>query len=165
MSTSSDNPTLRLEALGPMTQETEDANPDPARAQAEQKQAEQLGAAEQGARNWGMLMFTIGQAFCMLAPELKPVYSEERCLQFGEAAYPVAEKYGWNGPSNIPELALCLSLFTFALPTWMVIRQRMADLKDSKDGSPLAKLGAWWRNRKAKKAVKPAPDGGGDVQK
>lgn len=153
---STDNPTLRLEALGPMTQETENANPDPAKAQADQDEATRASEADMSAKQWGMLMYTIG-GFCqMIAPELRQVYTEERCFQWGQSANLVAEKYGWNGPSSMPELALIASTAGFAVPTYLLMK---ANIKQAQAGnspaSLAAKIGIWWRTRKAR--GKPAP--------
>ena len=158
------DPTKKLEALGPMTQETEAANPSAESQQAEQQQADKASQAEQGAKDWGMLMFSIGGLACMVAPELKPLYSEERCLNWGTYAHQVGEKYGWNGPSNMPEIALFACTLSFALPTWLIVRQRLADLKTKEDGSLLAKMGAWWRHRKSGKTSAPAAEKNGSQQ-
>lgn len=164
MSTATDTPTARLEALGGMTAETESANPDPARAQAEQAEREQASQDDMNAKQWGMLMYTIG-GFCqMIAPELRQVYTEERCFQWGQSANAVAEKYGWNGPSSMPEIALIASTAGFAVPTWLLMK---ANIKAAQAGnspaSLAAKIGMWWRTRKAKaKAMTPAPEGGED---
>jgi hypothetical protein len=153
MSTASDTPNARLEALGNMTQETESANPDPAQAQAEQAEAEKASAADMSAKQWGMLMFTIGGACQMIAPDLKHVYTEQACLQWGQAANLVAEKYGWNGPSSMPEIVLIGSTLGFAIPSYMMMK---ASIKQAQAGnspaSLAAKIGMWWRTRKARKA-------------
>ncbi len=154
------DPTERLDALGHMTQATEAENP----SQQEQQQAahEQARHSEQdaAARQWGMLMYTIG-GFCqMIAPELKTVYSEERCFSWGQQANAVGEKYGWNGPSAMPELALIASTAGFAVPTYFLMR---ANINKATDGNGpatwVAKVGLWWRTSKARKAaaVTPAP--------
>ena len=153
MTTDQQSPAARLENLASLTQDVDNDNPSAEQRQAEQKQAEQATAAEQGAKDWGMLMYTVGGFACMIAPELKPVYSQDRCLTWGAHANQVAEKYGWNGMTAMPELALIACTVTFAAPTWMLVRARLQDLKDSKEGTWLEKMGAWWRNRKAGKAA------------
>jgi hypothetical protein len=150
--------TDRLEGLASMAQEVDGAHPTAEQQQAEQVAAQALSAAEQGAREWGVLMFAVGGFATMIAPELRPVYSQERCLDWGQHAQQVCEKYGWTGPSNMPEVALIASTIGFAVPTYMVVSQKMGDLKTSKDGTWLQKAGAWWRNRKAKKAQPVAPE-------
>lgn len=160
------DPTIRLEALGHMTQETEAANPsqeDQQQAAAAQSKAAETDAA---AKAWGMMMYTIG-GFCqMIAPELKPVYSEDRCFQWGQQANAVAEKYGWNGPSALPELALIASTAGFAVPTFFLMKARIkAAQGEPGPASWVAKMGLWWRTRKARaNAANATPQGvGGEV--
>lgn len=144
--------TNRLEALAGMTQETDEATPSAEQQQAEKAEAEAVSQADIAAKQWGMLMFTIGGLACMVAPELRPVYAEERCFAWGQQANAVAEKYGWNGPSTMPELALIAATAGFAVPTFIVVRQKMEMAKDAKDGGLLTKLGLWWQQRKARRA-------------
>jgi hypothetical protein len=155
----------RLAGLGSMTKEVDEANPTAEQQQAAQQQAEAISAAEQGAREWGILMFTVGGFATMIAPELKPIYSQERCLEWGQHAHNVCHKYGWTGPSNMPEVALLASTIGFALPSYMVISAKLRDLKASKDGTWLEKAAAWWRNRKGRKAAaapQPVQEGAAD---
>ena len=143
----------KLEALAGMTASVDAENPDP-QAQADAAEAiEQASESIAGAKAWGLMMFTIGGFAQMLAPELKPVYSEERCFQWGQQAQAVAEKHGWTGPSAMPELALIASTAGFAVPTYLVIRGKVEQAKAAKDGSIVEKLAAWWQHRKDKRAA------------
>lgn len=143
----------QLEALGGLVDELEGANPSQEAQQEQAEQAAQQSEAEAGARAWGMVMFTVGGFAQMIAPELKPVYSEDRCYQWGQQAQAVAQKYGWNGPSAMPELALIASTVGFALPTYMIVRQKLEQAKAAKDGSIGEKLAAWWAHFKAQRAA------------
>ena len=162
-----DDPTIRLEALGGMTAATEADNPSAEDQQ--QAASEQARVSEQdaNAKAWGMLMFTVGGFAQMIAPELKAVYSEERCFSWGQQANHVAEKYGWNGPSALPELALIASTAGFLVPTYFVLTQKIKTA--SNDPGPagwVAKMGLWWRTRKARAgAMQPAPQGAPDGQR
>ena len=162
-----DDPTLRLEALGNMTQATEAENPSAEDQQAAAAEQSRTSEADAAAKAWGMMMYTIG-GFCqMIAPELKQVYSEDRCFAWGQQANAVAEKYGWNGPSALPELALIASTAGFAVPTYFLMRARIkAAQSEAGPASWVAKMGLWWRTRKARAgaAVTPAPDGATDGQ-
>lgn len=151
-------PNARLEALAGMTQEADAANPSAEQQQQAAAQQAQVSQAEMDAKQWGMLMFTIGGFAQMIAPELRPVYSEERCFSWGQQANAVAEKYGWNGPSAMPELALIASTAGFFVPTWLIIRQKVEHAKAAKDGSITEKLAAWWQHRKAKRAAAVPPE-------
>jgi hypothetical protein len=157
--------TSRLEALGAMTQEVDAANPTPEAAAEAQAEAVAMTAAEAAAKSWGMIMFSVGGFATMIAPELKPLYSEERCFEWGQAANAVAEKHGLNAPTNMPELTLLVSTLGFAIPTVFAVKEK---LKQAKDGTGpqtwLTKVGLWWRTRKARAqakamaAVKPEPE-------
>lgn len=149
----------QLQALGNMTQEIDSDNPDQAtQQQAAQDQAE---ASEQdaGAKQWGLIMFTIGGFAQMIAPELKPVYSEDRCFQWGQQAQAVAAKHGWDGPGAMPELALIASTAGFMVPTYLIVRQKIELAKTAKDGTLAERLSAWWANRKAQRAAKAGAPG------
>lgn len=164
----------RLEALGHLTAEVDGANPTPEQQAEQAQQAQEVSEAEAAAKSWGMVMFTVGGFATMIAPELKQVYSQERCFEWGMAAHAVAEKHGLKGPGNMPEVTLLASTVTFAVPTFFAVRERLAEAKDGKGPAGwVAKVGLWWRTRKARKqaaaAAKAAmvePDqhqpGGGD---
>lgn len=146
-------PNARLEALAGMTQEADAANPSAEQQQQAAAQQAQASQADAAAKQWGMLMYTIGGFAQMIAPELKPVYSEERCFSWGQQANAVAEKYGFNGTSAMPELALIASTAGFFVPTWLMIKQRLSQAKAVKDGTLVEKLAAWWQHRKATRAA------------
>ena len=151
---SADDPTLRLEALGAMTQATEAENPSQEEQQAQAAEQAQASEADAAAKQWGMLMYTIGGFAQMIAPELKQVYSEERCYAWGQQANAVGEKYGWNGPSAMPELALIASTAGFAVPTYFLLKTKLHEAQEGKGpASWLTKAGIWWRTRKARKAA------------
>ena len=148
-------PNPRLDALGNMTQEFEQSNPSPEQAQAQATAQTAEAASADGARDWGMVAFTVGGLFCMAAPELHQVYTEERCLAWGQHMQQVSDKYGWGSPSNSPEWGLAAVTFSFALPTFMVLRQKLQEAKAAKK-SVMGGLFWWWKNRK--KADPKAPE-------
>lgn len=143
-----------LDALGGMTSEVDRDNPGPEqKAQTAQAQAD-ANTAEEGAKSWGMLMFTVGGFAQLFAPELRTLYSEERCLDWGKNAYAVAKKYGWDKTGMMPELALAGSTLGFFIPTYLLVSQRIKSAKEG--GGPIGwmdKLGLWWRTRKARKSA------------
>lgn len=143
----------RLEALGGLVDEADQAagpTPEQAQQQAEQVAAEAM--AEQGAREWGMLAYTIGNTLAMFAPELRQVYSDDACMAWGRSVVPVAEKYGWSGTSKIPELGMALATISLAAPTVLVIRHRLKH-PDNDKGGMLTRVRDWWREKRAKKAA------------
>lgn len=151
----------KMEALGAIVDEA-DAAGGPTPEQAEQVAAEAV--ADQGAREWGVLAYTIGNALSMFAPELRQVYTEDACLAWGRSVVPVAEKYGWAGTGKVPELGLILSTVGLVAPTVIVIRHRLKNPEADKGGM-LFGLRAWWREKRAKKAaelVRAATDKAGE---
>jgi hypothetical protein len=155
----------RLEALADMVDEVEQSTPSPEARQAQAEQQKDADSAEQGARDWALMMFTLGGMACMIEPELKQVYAEDRCLNWGAHANQVAIKYGWGGPSNMPELALLASTATFFVPTYFLLRAKLAQVREGKATGLMAKVGVWWRARRARReaADANAPEkGGGD---
>lgn len=150
-----------LEALGSLTQATDAANPSPEQQAAEAQKATQAADAEKSAVEWGRIMFTVGGFACMIEPALKQVYSEEACMDWGKHAHVVAQKYGWDAPTKVPELALLASTFGFAVPTFFMIRERLRAIKEGKaPESWLNKVGLWWRTRKVRRDMQEAATGG-----
>jgi hypothetical protein len=136
------------------------------------EQAEQMAEAtadELAAKEWGGIAWAVGGFLSMMAPELKAVYTEERCLAWGATVVPVAKKYGWDGTTRFPELALCVSTMSLAVPTFFVIRARLAEDGGKPGQEQTGLMGAvrkWWRNRRAAQAAKVVegaiqPAGGG----
>lgn len=153
----------RMEALASIVDEADEAGGPTPEQQAEAKQAEakQQAASEldEKARQWGVLAYMIGGGLAMAAPELRQVYTEAACLDWGRSVVPVAEKYGWDGgPSKLPELGLMLSTAMLAIPTVYVLRARLAEARPEDAGKPgpgglLAGIKAWWRDKRAAKAA------------
>ena len=147
----------RLEALGHLTAEVDAENPNPEQQAEQQAQAQAITEAEAEAKSWGMVMFTVGGFATMIAPELKQVYSQERCFEWGMNAYAVAEKHGLKGPGNMPEVTLLASTLTFAVPTFFAVREKLAEAKDGKGPAGwVSKVGLWWRTRKARAQARAA---------
>lgn len=140
-----------LHALGTMTAEIDEANPDPQQAQAKAEEAKAMSEADAQAQSWGMVMFTVGGMATMIAPELRQIYTQERCFEWGQSAYAVAEKHGLKGPGNMPEITLLASTMSFAIPTFFAVREKLKEAQEGKGPVTwLNKLGLWWRTRKAR---------------
>lgn len=153
----------RLEALGGMADEVDGAHP----AQVEQAQAEEQAQERQGAaldaaaKSWGMIPYSIGGTLAILAPKLRDVYTAEACYAWGQSAQAVAEKYGWDSPGNMPELALAAASLGFAVPSYVAIREQLDAMEAGKATGLWARIGVWWRARKAKAAAAKAAPGDG----
>lgn len=151
----------RLEALGTMTAEVDAANPSPEVRAEQEAEAVAISESEAAAKSWGMIMFTVGGMAMMIAPELSPLYTQERCFEWGQAANAVAEKHGLKGPGNMPEITLLASTLTFAVPTFFAVREKIADAKEGKGPATwVSKVGLWWRTRKARAQAKAAAKAG-----
>lgn len=118
----------KLGALGALTNEVDGEN-GPTPEQAEAMQAEATAEAE--AQAWAMVPAAIGSVLSMFAPELQAVYSQDACKAWGERMVPVAEKYGWNGPTNLPEIGLLIATASMALPTVLVLRAKLAAMREA----------------------------------
>lgn len=136
-----------------------DAPPSPEemaeKQRAEQAQADKAAAEdqmEQEARQWSAIPLMIGGALCMAAPELRQVYTEGNCLNWGRAMVPVSQKYGWGGARKLPELSLAIVTLSLALPSFLAVR---AAVEEQRAGW-VGKLRAWWLRRKAAKAEQTA---------
>jgi hypothetical protein len=127
----------------------------PPTAQQQQEQAVEA-AGEENARQWGAIVYMLGNAAAMIAPELRQIYTEDACLNWGRAMNPVAEKYGWNGPAAIPELGLAIATAGLVVPSFFAIRARVQAVnKGEEKTSWLASMREWWLSRK-KKATPPS---------
>lgn len=155
----------KLEGLGTLVDEVDAAAPpspeeaarmaQQAQAQAQAAQAEQTLESE--ARQWGSIAYMIGGALGIVAPELRQVYTERACMDWGRAVVPVAAKYGWNGAGHLPELGLAIATLGLAVPSVLAVRAAMQREK----AGWLGAVRTWWAGRKgAKPATEEAPEDG-----
>lgn len=110
----------------------------PEQQAAEDKAAEAADPMNQ-ARAWGALAYSVGGMLSIIAPELKSVYTEDACLAWGTAVVPVAEKYGWSGPSNVPELGLLMATVPLALPSFFIVRAKLRAMRAAKEAADEAR--------------------------
>jgi hypothetical protein len=119
----------KLDALADLVIEVDGEGPPTPEQQKEAKQEEEL---EVGAQSWGMIAFTIGGGLAMMCPELKQVYTEDACMQWGRSMMPVAQKYGWNSPGALPELGLAMCTLSLAVPSVLAVREKLRQAKEAK---------------------------------
>ena len=120
---------VKFEGLAAIVAEVDAAGP------ATPEQVEAQAAADTmdaSAREWGTIAYMVGGALAMLAPELRQVYTEDACFAWGQSAATVAQKYGWDGPANVPEIGLAISTVGLAVPSFLAIRLRLAQLSAAK---------------------------------
>lgn len=125
---SDEKDTSRLDLLTAKADEI-DAKFGPTEEQAEAIKEE--ATAEAQAKAWAVIPMTVGKVLSMFAPELQLVYTPDACKEWGECMVPVAEKYGWNGPSNLPELGLVISTASLALPTILVVKMKIKAMRET----------------------------------
>ena len=102
------------------------------------------------AQTWGQIPFMFGKVLSMALPELKDVYNEQACYQWGVGMAAVSEKYGWDAGEVIgrfgPEIALAVASVPLVVPTFQAIkarreakeREEKARPREEKDITPVA---------------------------
>lgn len=130
----------RLENLGGLVGETDQAiGPTPEQAQAMAAEAEAVTEAQA----WAQIPMMLGAALSMVAPELQHVYTPAACEAWGAAMVPVAHKYGWNGPGNLPEVGLIIATASLAVPTVVIVRAKIAEARaEAEKAEKLAQMRA-----------------------
>jgi hypothetical protein len=96
------------------------------------------------AMEWMIIPQTLAWAITAALPETAPAYTPEKCLELAKAFVPVADKYGWNGPGQSPELSLLMCGAMFTMPAFLAYKVRKdaakeaAKLDNGKDMTPQA---------------------------
>lgn len=123
----------KMNGLAAMAAELDDeVTPRTADELAAEEAAAQAADPEHQAQAWAGVMAMIGGALTMIAPELEQIYTEKACLKWGAAVVPVAQKYGWDGPGSVPEIGLLIATLPLAVPSFFLVRRRIAQLKAAK---------------------------------
>lgn len=76
------------------------------------------------AMEWLILPQMIAWGFKVAFPEVATHYTAEAEMDLARKIVPVAEKYGWNGPGNAPELALAVGAIGFSMPAVLAYKAR-----------------------------------------
>ena len=63
------------------------------------------------AMEWMLIPETLTFIICGFFPEVEPAYTDEAKMKLARAIAPVAEKHGWNGPGDSPEITLAMGRF------------------------------------------------------
>lgn len=117
---------IKLEALGGMVDDTDlEMGPTPEQTEKLTKEAE----AATEAQAWAQIPMMLGAGLSMVAPELQAIYTPDACEAWGVAMVPVAQKYGWTGPGNLPEVGLIIATASIAVPTVVIIRAKIAEAR------------------------------------
>lgn len=129
----------RMQALGGLIDEVDAAGPPtPEQAKAQAEEQQQAQALDTATQEWGSVAYMIGGALAMLAPELRQVYTQDACMAWGGSAALVAQKYGWNSPAAAPELGLIVATAGFAVPSYLAISRRLADMRGGSTAQELS---------------------------
>ena len=81
---------------------------------------------------WADVPKLIGAGLVQMLPELAPVYSDDACKAWGQAADKVARKYGWDGGGLPPEASLLICTAMFVIPTVGAVKARKAAALEAK---------------------------------
>lgn len=76
------------------------------------------------AMEWLILPQMLAWGFKVAFPEVATHYTAEAEMDLARKIVPVAEKYGWNGPGNAPELALAVGAIGFSMPAVLAYKAR-----------------------------------------
>jgi len=79
-----------------------------------------------GAEEWAGFPFVFGSIVAEAMPEVEPVYTEARCIAWGEKMLPVARRYGWTAGVAGLWAGVIGATWAFAKPTWTAVRARRA---------------------------------------
>ncbi len=100
----------------------------PAREAAEQEHAD-------AAQGWAEIPQAVGMLLVQFLPELKSVYSDERCTDWGRHMARLSEKYGWSTDGLPVEVTVGMSTAGFILPTMLAIKARRAAAQQPQQGA------------------------------
>lgn len=76
------------------------------------------------AMEWVVVPEIFAWAITCIFPEVQAAYTPEAKMDLARKIAPVAEKYGWNGPGNMPELTLAIGAIGFSMPAILAYRAR-----------------------------------------
>lgn len=79
-----------------------------------------------------MMAWTIKMVF----PEVAANYTPEAEMDLARKIVPVADKYGWNGPGNAPELALAVGAIGFSMPAILAYKARKENALEGPQNQP-----------------------------
>lgn len=80
-----------------------------------------------GAMGWIIVPEMLAWAITTVFPETQKHYTDAAKMNLARAIAPVAEKYGWEGAGEQPELMLVVAVAGFAAPAYMARRERIAE--------------------------------------
>lgn len=92
------------------------------------------------AQAWATMAKTVGGLLGMALPELRDVYTDAACLDWGRGMSLVADKYEWNADETMakwaPECTLIMASIPLIVPTVFAIKERVAASKAKPINNP-----------------------------
>lgn len=84
------------------------------------------------AMEWIIVPEMLAWAICTAFPEVAQNYTPESKMELARKIAPVAEKYGWNGPGDCPELGLAVGAVGFSMPAVLAYKSRKAQIEEAR---------------------------------
>lgn len=81
------------------------------------------------AMEWLIIPELMAWAITTALPETKEHYTQESKMELAQKIAPVAEKYGWNGPGDMPELGLAVGAIGFSMPAVLAYKTRKMQIE------------------------------------
>jgi hypothetical protein len=91
---------------------------------------------EEEAKEWAGVPFVLGGLLSRALPELKEVYTEAACLDWGRATVPVARKYGWSLGRFNAEIVWIGATWGMVAPAFDALKKRRAADAKPKEKQP-----------------------------
>lgn len=78
---------------------------------------------------WALIPKQLGGILAIALPELREVYTDDACRQWGIGMAAVSQKYGWDAADTLakwaPEVALVTATIPLAVPTYFAVQRRI----------------------------------------
>lgn len=82
---------------------------------------------------WADIPRKVGSLLTIVAPELRDVYSEAACKEWGRDMHRLATKRGWSTEGLPPEVAAGISSAGFLLPTLLVLKGKRDAIRKARE--------------------------------
>lgn len=107
-----------------------------AREAAQAEAAQPSGVPDQ-VEMWALIPKQLGGILAMALPELRDVYTDAACMQWGAGMAAVAQKYEWDAAEVLakwaPEVALVTATIPLAVPTYFAVSKRLEAAKQARE--------------------------------
>ena|SRR5258706_903595 len=97
---------------------------------------------EEEAKAWAGIPYLLGGLLSKALPELREVYTEAACLEWGRATVPVARKYNWSLSGFELEGAWVICSWGLLSPAWDAVKRRRANDKPKPEPEQPAPAGS-----------------------